>query len=62
MTREELRRAYANAFIKLVMDHAAAAAAAGVDVSATEERTIVINALRDSIAFFSNPDHWSETE
>ena len=59
MTNEELKQAYANAFIKLVMEDAAAT---GVDMSAMEERTIVISALRDSIAFFSNPDHWSETE
>ena len=59
MTNEELRQAYANAFIKLVMEDATAS---GADMSATEQRTIVINALRDSIAFFSNPDHWSETE
>lgn len=54
---ELLRRSYADAFIALVMDDADHTA---TDLTDTEERLAIIAALGDAIAFFSNPDHWSE--
>ena len=57
MTRDELKQAYADAFIGLVMENIAAA---GVDISAKEQRAIVIDGLRDAIDFFA-PNHvWDE--
>ena len=57
MTRDELKQAYANAFIELVMENTAAA---GVDISGEEERAIVIDGLRDAMHFFSDPSAWDE--
>ena len=54
---ELLRRSYANAFVALVMEDAEHTA---TDLTDTEERLTIIAALGDAIAFFSNPDHWSE--
>ena len=50
MTRDELKQAYADAFIGLVMENIAAA---GVDISAKEQRAIVIDGLRDAMDFFA---------
>ena len=57
MTRDELKQAYANAFIELVMENTAAA---GVDISAEEERAIVIDGLRDAMNFFAINHVWDE--
>ena len=57
MTRDELKQAYANAFIELVMEDTAAA---GVDISTSEERSIVIDALREAMQFFAHPTRWDE--
>ena len=57
MTRDDLKQAYANAFIELVMENTAAA---GVDISAEEERSIVIDALRETMQFFAHPTQWDE--
>ena len=57
MTRDELKQAYANAFIELVMENTAAA---GIDLSPKEERAIVIDGLRDAMHFFSDPNAWDE--
>ena len=57
MTRDELKQAYANAFIELVMENTAAA---GVDISAEEERAIVIDGLRDAMNFFATNHVWDE--
>ena len=51
MTRDELKQAYTNAFIELVMENTAAA---GVDISGEEERAIVIDGLRDAMLFATN--------
>jgi len=57
MTRDELKQAYANAFIELVMENTAVA---GVDISASEERAIVIDGLREAMRFFADPNAWDE--
>ena len=57
MTRDDLKQAYANAFIELVMENTAAA---GVDISAEEERAIVIDGLRDAMNFFATNHVWDE--
>ena len=57
MTRDELKQAYANAFIELVMENAAAA---GIDISPKEERAIVIDGLRDAMNFFATNHVWEE--
>jgi hypothetical protein len=57
MTRDELKQAYANAFIELVMENTAAA---GVDISGEEERAIVIDGLRDAMNFFATNHVWEE--
>ena len=57
MTRDELKQAYANAFIELVMENTAAA---GVDISGKEERAIVIDGLRDAMNFFATNHVWDE--
>ena len=57
MTRDELKQAYANAFIELVMENTAAA---GVDISAEEERAIVIDGLREAMNFFATNHVWDE--
>jgi len=57
MTRDELKQAYANAFIELVMENTAAA---GVDISGEEERAIVIDGLRDAMRFFATNHVWDE--
>jgi len=57
MRREELKRAYADAFIGLVMENIAAA---GVDISAKEQRAIVIDGLRDAMDFFATNHVWDE--
>ena len=57
MTRDELKQAYTNAFIELVMENTAAA---GVDISAEEERAIVIDGLRDAMNFFATNHVWDE--
>ena len=57
MTRDELKQAYANAFIELVMENTAAA---GVDISGEEERAIVIDGLRDAMNFFATNHVWDE--
>ena len=57
MTRDELKQAYANAFIELVMENATAA---GVDISGEEERVIVIDGLRDAMNFFATNHVWDE--
>jgi len=57
MTRDELKQAYANAFIELVMENTAAA---GVDISGEEERAIVIDGLREAMRFFADPNAWDE--
>lgn len=54
---EELRQAYANAFIELVMENTAAA---GVDIGTKQERAIVIDALRDTMRFFAHPTRWDK--
>ena len=57
MTRDDLKQAYANAFIELVMENTAAA---GVDISGEEERAIVIDGLRDAMNFFATNHVWDE--
>jgi hypothetical protein len=57
MTRDELKRAYANAFIELVMENTAAA---GIDLSPKEERAIVIDGLREAMQFFADPNAWEK--
>ena len=57
MTRDDLKQAYANAFIELVMENTAAA---GVDISGEEERAIVIDGLRDAMNFFATNHVWEE--
>ena len=57
MTHDELKQAYANAFIELVMENTA-----GVDISTTEERTIVIDALREAMRFFAHPTRWDKID
>ena len=57
MTRDELKQAYTNAFIELVMENTAAA---GVDISGEEERAIVIDGLRDAMNFFATNHVWEE--
>ena len=57
MTRDELKQAYTNAFIELVMENTAAA---GVDISTSEERAIVIDALREAMRFFAHPTRWDK--
>lgn len=57
MTNDELKQAYANAFIELVMENTATA---GVDISASEERAIVIDGLREAMRFFADPNTWDE--
>ena len=57
MTRDELKQAYADAFIGLGMENIAAA---GVDISAKEQRAIVIDGLRDPIDFFATNHVWDE--
>ena len=57
MTRDELKQAYTNAFIELVMENTAAA---GTDISTKEERVIVIDALREAMRFFADPNPWDE--
>ena len=57
MRREELKRAYADAFIGLVMENIAAA---GVDISAKAQRAIVIDGLRDAMDFFATNQVWDE--
>jgi hypothetical protein len=57
MTRDELKQAYTNAFIELVMENTAAA---GVDISGEEERAIVIDGLRDAMNFFATNHVWDE--
>ena len=57
MTRDELKQAYAAAFIGLVMENIAAA---GVDISAKEQRAIVIDGLRDAMDFFATNHVWDE--
>ncbi len=56
-TRDELRQAYADAFIELVMMDTATAS---VDISSAEERAIVIDALYDAMQFFADPSVWHE--
>jgi hypothetical protein len=57
MTRDELKQAYADAFIQLVMENTAAA---GVDISAEDQRAIVIDGLRNAIHFFAENHVWDE--
>jgi hypothetical protein len=57
MTRDELKQAYADAFIGLVMENIAAA---GVDISTKEQRAIVIDGLRDAMDFFATNHVWDE--
>lgn len=57
MTREELQGAYANAIIALVMENSTMT---GVDLSSTDERAIVIDALREAMRFFADPNPWDE--
>ena len=57
MTNEELRRAYANAFIELVMENTAVT---GVDIGASEQRAIVIDGLREAMRFFADPNAWEK--
>ena len=57
MTRDELKQAYTNAFIELVMENTAAA---GADISTSEERAIVIDALREAMQFFAHPTRWDK--
>ena len=57
MTRDELKRAYTDAFIELVMERTAAA---GVDISPKDERAIVIDGLRDAMHFFATNHVWDE--
>lgn len=57
MTNDELKQAYADAFIELVMEDTAAA---GVDISGEEERAIVIDGLREAIRFFAENHVWDE--
>ena len=57
MTNDELKQAYANAFIELVMENTAAA---GIDLSPKEERAIVIDGLREAMRFFADPNPWEE--
>ena len=57
MTRDELKQAYANAFIELVMENTAAADA---DISASEQRAIVIDGLREAMRFFAHPTRWDK--
>ena len=54
-TRDELRQAYADAFIELVMMDTATAS---VDISIADERAIVIDALYDAMQFFADPSVW----
>jgi len=57
MTREELKQAYANAFINLVMENTAVT---GVTLSDSKERAIVIDGLREAMRFFADPNTWDE--
>ncbi len=57
MRREELKQAYANAFIEVVLDNTAAA---GIDLSPKEERAIVIDGLREAMRFFAENHVWDE--
>ena len=57
MTRDELKQAYADAFIGLGMENIASA---GVDISAKEQRAIVIDGLRDAMNFFATNHVWDE--
>ena len=57
MTRDELRKAYADAFIELVME---STATAGVDISPEDERAMVIDGLRDAMDFFATNHVWDE--
>jgi len=57
MTHDELKQAYANAFIDLVMD---GAMVSNIDLSAKEERIAVIDGLREAIQFFADPQTWDE--
>ena len=57
MTRDELKQAYANAFIELVMENTAVT---GVDISASEQRAIVIDGLREAMQFFADPNSWEK--
>ena len=58
MTRDELQGAYANAIIALVMENSVMT---GVDLHSSDERAIVIDALREAIAFFEGDPGWSES-
>ena len=58
MTHEELQGAYANAIIALVMENSVMT---GVDLHSSDERAIVIDALREAIAFFEDAPGWSES-
>ena len=58
MTHEELQGAYANAIITLVMENSVMT---GVDLHSSDERAIVIGALREAIAFFEGAPGWSES-
>ena len=59
MRREELKRAYADAFIEVVMENTAAA---GIDLSPKEERSIVIDGLRVAMHFFADPSSWEKIQ
>lgn len=58
MTNDELQGAYANAIITLVMENSVMT---GVDLHSSDERAIVIAALREAIAFFEDAPGWSES-
>ena len=57
MTNDELRQAYANAFIELVMD---GAMVSSTDLRSMDERAIVIDGLREAMRFFADPNAWDE--
>jgi CO/xanthine dehydrogenase FAD-binding subunit len=57
MTNEELKQAYANAFIELVMD---GAMVSNTDLRSKDQRAIVIDGLREAMRFFADPNPWDE--
>jgi hypothetical protein len=55
MTREERKQAHTSAIIKLVSQ---STAAEGIDIRTSEQRVIVIEALREVMQFFAHPTRW----
>lgn len=57
LLKTELEQNYADTIIEMVMRDATAA---GVDISTSGERAIVIDALREAMQFFAHPTRWDK--